>query len=169
MGWNRDANHGFAGTFDGASHKITGLAAKDGALFTNIVAGGVVKNLGVSGVGAIAATNAGSIENCYAVTTDTKAAVALDNQGSIRNCVSGSEIPVAADNAGVENSFYINGTYTEESFTDGTIAKLLNQNATATNGWYPWTAGEAGTTLQAAYTAAFTIETKMVETQKTRC
>ncbi|WP_276901161.1 carboxypeptidase regulatory-like domain-containing protein [Blautia hydrogenotrophica] len=155
-----DANLGFAGTFDGASHKITGLAAKDGALFTNIVAGGVVKNLGVSGVGAIAATNAGSIENCYAVTTDTKAAVALDNQGSIRNCVSGSEIPVAADNAGVENSFYINGTYTEESFTDGTIAKLLNQNATATNGWYPWTAGEAGTTLQAAYTAAFTIETK---------
>lgn len=156
-----DGDHAFAGIFDGASHRILGLAAKGGALFANVGQDGVVKNLSVAGQGAIVASNSGSIENCYVQATGAKAGVALENSGKIANCVSHGKIPVAdSGNGAVENSFYVDGTYTEESFTDGTVAKLLNQNATATNGWYPWTSGQEGTTLQAAYTAAFTVETK---------
>lgn len=93
----------YTGTFDGKGHTISGLETEGqhGGLFGSLAEKSVVKNLGIinssfeSGstdyVGAIAATNYGTIENCYNTGTVTGwnmfvGGIVGENKGTIREC-----------------------------------------------------------------------------------
>ena len=92
----------FMGTFDGSGKLISGLlitdARDDTGLFGHVGAGGVVKNLGVSGsvtggynVGGVAGSNSGTVSNCYFTGSVTgknyhSGGVVGYNGGTVSNC-----------------------------------------------------------------------------------
>ena len=98
----------FAGTFDGAGYKITGLTIGSGSyfeytgLFGQVDSTAMIKNVGLEGVsiccyeqcGAIAGFNSGTIENCYSTGTIIASGAAFSggiagfNLGAIESCYS---------------------------------------------------------------------------------
>ncbi len=102
------SEYAFAGTFDGQGYTVSGLGTTYSSktcvgLFGNIGAGGLVKDLTVSGdvgvtgtsssIGGIAGKNAGTIENvrCLVDVAAAKSSrvggIAGENSGTIRNCL----------------------------------------------------------------------------------
>lgn len=107
----------YTGTFDGKNHTISGLKTeeKHGGLFKSIAETSVVKNLGIVNgsftggtsdyVGAIAATNNGTIENCYNTCTVTGqvmfvGGIAGENKGTIKECYNTGPITVNGQGEG---------------------------------------------------------------------
>ena len=93
----------YTGTFNGNGHAISGLKTetKHGGLFKSLGKNSVVKNLGIIDsafeggnfdyVGAIAATNYGTIENCYNTSGVTGwgmfvGGIVGENKGTIKEC-----------------------------------------------------------------------------------
>ena len=110
----------FNGIFDGNGHTImnftpvyNGTASNNSALFGQIGASGVVRNLNVVGVtlnqaimGGIVTINYGTVENCFAETTidyaeSTRAnnpsgGLVAKNYGTVRNCVAVTKLGTSA-------------------------------------------------------------------------
>lgn len=101
----------YTGTFDGKGYTISGLKTKGqhGGLFKSLAKTSVVKNLGVinssfeSGssdyAGAIAATNYGTIENCYNTGNVTGqlmfvGGIVGENKGTVKECYNTGTITV---------------------------------------------------------------------------
>lgn len=125
----------YTGTFDGNGYTISGLKTEGeyGGLFRALAEESVVKNLGIinssfeSGsadyVGAIAATNYGTIENCYNTASVTGrnmfvGGIVGENRGTVKECYNTGAITVngqgegaggicgvARDNAVIENCY----------------------------------------------------------------
>lgn len=141
----------YSGTFDGAGHSISGLSGRYGTgdtynavgLFGNIAAQGKVSNLTVSGTiqanrptGIIAGNNAGTIEYCNVVDSNTiaddvegLAGIAGINAGTINNCsITDSTITRLVNGAKTQNAGGITETNT------GTISNCLVSNVQLSNG-----------------------------------
>ena len=125
----------YTGTFDGASHTISGLQTinQHGGLFKSLAETSVVKDLGIINssftgsssdyVGSIAATNYGTIQNCYNTCPVTGqlmfvGGIVGENKGTIENCYNTGAITVngqgeggggicgtARENAVIENCY----------------------------------------------------------------
>ncbi|MGN1051756.1 MAG: InlB B-repeat-containing protein [Candidatus Scatosoma sp.] len=98
-------NNRFAGIFDGCGYTISNykVSATYKALFGNLAASGVIKNLKLTGVeltsgswlGALACRNRGTISDVYAVysvsttgiTNNNPAGMVARNDGTMRNCI----------------------------------------------------------------------------------
>ncbi len=95
---------GYSGTFNGGGHTIrytvTAAAANFRSLFHTIAAGGVVKNLNVSGSITVAGNRSGR---------NYHAGVAYMNQGTVEGCVSSVNISCATAIAATKNVKYAGG------------------------------------------------------------
>lgn len=124
--------NGFAGTFDGKSHRLLNLTVKQSGsgntgLFSSIASGGVVRNLELdescktnawtaANVGSIAGQNAGTIERCIVggsvYANDSKSGSGKSvggicglNVGTVRDCLFGSETLFFAFDSFINNKW----------------------------------------------------------------
>lgn len=125
----------YTGTFNGNGYTISGLVTeeKHGGLFKTLQTDSVVKNLGIINsvfngggsdyVGAIAATNYGTIENCYNTSEINgqlmfAGGIVGENKGTVKNCYNTGNVTVngqgeggggicgtAVENAVIENCY----------------------------------------------------------------
>ena len=134
----------FSGSFDGNGHTITGLSCDPTSLepnnptrsgmFFGIAAGGAVKNLrlvnvnikGSAQTGGVAATNDGTVENCFVsgsiTSTNAAGGVVGDNEsgGTVQNCYSAGSVTggsgttggVVGGNIGTVQNCYSTGSVT---------------------------------------------------------
>ena len=167
-----DASHAFAGTFDGNGCSIKNLyinnAAQYQGLFGNVGAGGMVKNLIVTGtvtadkqmyVGGIVAGGRGTVWNCgfYGVVSaktgryDWTGGIA--GSGTVKNCwyfrTTSGENVAALGVGGTPTNCYHNvignskGTYIADNFA-ATVANKLNVEAFKDTTLLLWEAGTEG-------------------------
>ena len=167
-----DASHAFAGTFDGNGCSIKNLyinnAAQYQGLFGNVGAGGMVKNLIVTGtvtadkqmyVGGIVAGGQGTVWNCgfYGVVSaktgryDWTGGIA--GSGTVKNCwyfrTTSGENVAALGVGGTPTNCYHNvignskGTYIADNFA-ATVANKLNIEAFKDTTLLLWKAGADG-------------------------
>ncbi len=137
----------YMGTFDGGSHKISGLYTNNSqqyqGLFGCIGSGSEVKNLSVSGsvrggstVGSIAGENyKGTVKNCYNNSTVTGTGVNVggvvgwNDQGTVENCYNTGAVTgdqhtggIAGSSNGPVKRCYNTGTVTGGNFFVGGVA-----------------------------------------------
>ena len=147
----------FIGTFDGGEYRISGIYRPDDStrysgLFGAIGEGGTVKNLFIEDssitasyyAGAIAATNSGTIENCFNYSLINcqyyAGGIAGENSGTIRSC----------GNAGVINGFSYSGGITGES-TYGAISSCFNMGEVLGKLYTGGIVGSNNATIQYCY------------------
>lgn len=155
---------GFNGAFDGNGHTISGLKINilenfppftSAGLFTGVDADGMVENLGLidvsitvstQGIGGIAGSNYGTIQNCYVTGSigdmQVKGGIAGTNtqQGTIRNCFFAGTVfhrreETAAISGGiagvsggaVTNCVSLAQSVTEEPENEGTAGRVVGK------------------------------------------
>lgn len=149
-----DVETGFSGSFDGGGYTIYDLkitAAENGqcGLF-GMISGGVVRNVRISGaelkggevIGAIAAINYGSIENCttdnLTVSSDTDTVyaggIAGYNYGNIKNADAGGKLISTSDNSTIGGICAHNEGFIDNAAFVGTVTAASDEDAESVAG-----------------------------------